>query len=292
MKRILILATNDPAYPDEALPAQVTVEHVLAEPSWDTSTATMLTLARRTRSALLEDFDGVVITHGPDTVEETAYLTDLLLGPAASQGAVIFTTTPNDLPASLTAAAAPALQGAGALVCAATHLHAARYVTYTDATTPTGFSSSPHLHLAQITQDRIDLLAPPPPPHPKTPPEPEPNVSLLKTYPGIDPALLTTLVDAGARGIVLEGTGQGNIPVTLFTTISDLTAWDIPVVIASRSQTTTTPLDDLPYEIGLAAKVGAIGARGLPPTKARIALMAALGNGGGLTAAHSWFATL
>ncbi|MEV4242642.1 hypothetical protein AB0J63_04445 [Streptosporangium canum] len=53
--------------------------------------------------------------------------------------------------------------------------------------------------------------------------EPETDVALIKTYPGMDPVLLTAVVDAGARGVVLEGTGMANVPVSLFTTISELT---------------------------------------------------------------------
>ncbi|MBO4210902.1 asparaginase, partial [Micromonospora echinofusca] len=106
--------------------------------------------------------------------------------------------------------------------------------------------------------------------------------------PDMPPALLTCVVDAGARGIVLEGTGVGNVPVDLFTTIDELTGWDIPVVVASRCHTTDTPPNDLPGAFGLATTVGAISARGLSPTKARIALMVALG-GGGVTAARDWF---
>ncbi|MFH8411290.1 hypothetical protein ACH4FX_41985 [Streptomyces sp. NPDC018019] len=112
----------------------------------------------------------------------------------------------------------------------------------------------------------------------------------MKTYPGIEPALLITAADAGARGIVLEGTGQGNIPVGLFTVISELTDGDVPVVIASRCRTAAMPLEDMPAGAGLVTKGGAIGACGLAPSKARIALMAALGTGGGVQAACAWFA--
>lgn len=63
--------------------------------------------------------------------------------------------------------------------------------------------------------------------------------------------LLTTAADAGARGIVLEGTGAGNVPVELLTTIDELTTWDIPVVVASRARTT---------EIGLVGRHGGVAA--------------------------------
>lgn len=138
----------------------------------------------------------------------------------------------------------------------------------------------------------------------------ESDVALIKTYPGIDASLLTAVVDAGARGVVLEGTGAGNVPVGLFGAIAELTGWDIPVVVASRCRTGVAVLEELGLGAGLAARMGAIGARGLSPSKARVALMVALGahsaknaqganggNGGesgngGVAAARRWFASI
>ncbi|MFD0664665.1 hypothetical protein [Thermocatellispora tengchongensis] len=112
------------------------------------------------------------------------------------------------------------------------------------------------------------------------------------TYPGMGPEQLRTVTDMGARGVVLAGTGAGNVPVDLFAAIGGLVGQDIPVVIASRAHTGGEPLDDLPLDWGLAGKLGAIGARGLSPVKARAALMAALAGGGGVAAARDYFAAL
>jgi L-asparaginase len=143
-----------------------------------------------------------------------------------------------------------------------------------------------------VHRGHVEPLAPPPPRPPATPGEPESDVALIKAYPGIEPALLTAVADAGARGVVLEGTGRGNVPVGLFTAISELTDGDIPVAVASRCHRGAAPLEDTPLDIGLATKVGAIGARGPAPSKARVALMAALGDGGGVRTARAWFAEL
>jgi L-asparaginase len=290
--------------PPGLLAADVTVEDVTAEPSWDISPATMLALARRVRSAILDDgFDGVVVTHGTDTIEETAFLTDLLAGPAAARGGIVFTGAmrrldelsadgPRNLASSIAAAADPLVRGAGAVVCVNDELYAARWVTKADATSVAAFSSAPFPVLGRVVAGHVETLGAPPPRPPEPPAEPETDVALIKTYPGIDSALLTTVVDAGARGVVLEGTGMANVPVSLFASIHELTEWGIPVVIASRCHTRDAALEDLRSGAdGLAAGVGAIGARGLAAAKARIALMVALGTGGAASA-RKWLGGL
>ena len=270
-------------------PERVVVEDVLAEPSWDTSVSTQLALARRVRKALAEDeFTGVVVTHGVDTCEETAFLADLLAGPA--RGGIVFTGAqrplsdassdgPANLAASLTAAADPALRGAGAVVCLRDELHAARFATLTNG----GFSSAPHPLLGRLVDGKVRLTSTPPPRPLVASGEPETDIALLKTYPDMPPSLLTTVADLGAQGVVLEGTGAGNVPVELFTEIMGLSSMNIPVVIASRAYTT---------DIGLAERMGAINAAGLSAQKARMALMVALSKGGGVEAAIRYFAAL
>ncbi|MFG2037008.1 asparaginase domain-containing protein [Dactylosporangium sp. NPDC048998] len=319
-RRVLLLATKDTiahrhgsiatgaellaTIPADRLAADVAVEDVLAEPGWDMSPGTMLALARRARAAIAEDgFDGVVLTHGIDTLEETAYLADLLAGPAAARGAIVLTGAtrsldelssdgPRNLAAAIAAAADPALAGAGAVACLNDELHAARWVTLADAAGVAAFSSAPHPPLGRVTGGKagegVELLAAPPPRPPDPHGDPETDIALIKTYPGIDGALLTAVVDAGARGVVLEGTGLCNVPASLLAAISDLTEWDIPVVVASRCRTRPVALDALPLGTGMAGQVGAIGARDLAPAKARAALMVALG-GGGVAAARDYF---
>ncbi|ONI74847.1 L-asparaginase [Actinosynnema sp. ALI-1.44] len=271
--------------------AEVTVEDVMAEPSWDTSPATMLAIARRARSALTEGFNGVVVTHGVDTLEETAFLTELVVGQV--RGAVVFTGAtacfdepgsdgPGNLGNAITAAADPSVDST--VVCFGGELHAARWARLTTAT---AFESSPVLGYVSRGEG-VRTVAAPPRRTPDIDGVPETDVALIKAYPGMPPSLLTTVTDAGARGIVVEGTGSGNVPVELFIPISELTEWGVPVVIASRARTTGMT--------SLAGKVGAISANGLSPAHARIALMAALADGGAgknpVDSAREWFGHL
>jgi L-asparaginase len=321
--RVLLLATKDtiaygerggrPAIatgaellatvPAAGRPADVTVEDVMTEPGWDISAATMLMLARRVRAAVLDEgFDGVVVTHGTDTVEQTAYLTDLLAGPAATRAGIVFTGAvrrldapdtdgPGNLADALTAAVDPVVRQAGTVGCFGGELHAARWITQVDAADAAGFSSRPHPVVGRVRDGRVEPVGTPPPRPPDPPGQPESDVALIRTYPDMPSTLLTAAVDAGAAGIVLEGTGGGNVPVGLFATISDLTEWGIPVVVASRAAHGDGALPDLDTGMGLAAKVGAIGSRGLAATKARVALMVALGTGNA-DAARAWFSRL
>lgn len=279
MTRLLLLATGDTIAQQPGLARVATgadllalvgardvdAEDVLAEPSWDTSPATMLSLARRVRVALREDgYAGVVVTHGLDTMAETAFLTELVAGgPVVFTGATRYLDDPaTDGPRNLTDALAAVRTIRSAALSLAGELHAPRWATFTGH----GFSGS-------FPADPLPPVAG----------DPESNVALIKTYPGMPEALLRTAIDLGARGIVLEGTGAGNVPVELFTTIAELTEWDIPVVIASRTHWTGEP--------GLAATIGAISSRGLPPDQARVALMVALATGGVREVRH-WFTHL
>jgi L-asparaginase len=160
-----------------------------------------------------------------------------------------------------------------------------------DSTGVAAFSSAPDPVLGRVVDGRVELLAAPPPRPPAAEGEPESSVALVKVYPGIEPVLLHAAADAGAQGIVLEATGPGNVPVGLLSTIGELTDWGMPVVIASRCRTREAPLEELGLGAEIAAKVGAIGARGLAPAKARCALMVALG-AGSPAAARDWFGQL
>jgi L-asparaginase len=210
---------------------------------------------------------------------------------------------------------------AGAVVCMADEVHAARWVSKVDAAGPPAFTSAPYppiarvllgpsgraaapiarvllgpsgraaAPIARVVGPRLLPVGAPPPRPPRATGEPATDVALIKTYPGMDGTLLTAAVDAGAAGIVLEGTGAGNVPASLLATISDLTEWKIPVVVASRCRTGDLDLPDLGLGATLAAGVGAIGSRGLSAPKARLALMVALGSGSA-AGARAWFSEL
>lgn len=269
MKHVLLLSTGDtiaqrPTQSSVAdgaallatvgpLPYRVVVEDVPAEPGWDMPVGTMLGLARRIQKALGE-FDGVVVAQGLESIEDSALLADLTL---PARGGVVFTGArrylddpdtdgPANLRLALDIAADP--RSTGVLVCVD----------------------------GDVRPARGDL-----PRRPVRTGEPETDVALIHAYAGMPESTITSAVDAGARGVVLEGSANGSVPVELFTTISELTSWDIPVVV---------PVTSADSSVGpaLVAKVGAIHAMGFTGRQARIALMVALGRGG-VSAVGEWF---
>lgn len=268
--------------------AEVVAEDVLAEPSWDTSVATMLAIARRVHAALTEDgFDGVVVTHGVDNLEETAYLTDLLVGPAAALGGIVFTGAtrflddlssdgPRNLASSLAVAADPAARGAGVLVCFDDELHAARWARLADPTRPAAFTSAPFPRLGAVIGGRAALVTAPPPLHPRPPHEPESDVAVIRVYAGMTAAMVNTVAAAGSLQHDAAGPGVDDVPIELFATIMELTHWEIPVVIVPRVPVLAGPATGA----ALAEKAGAIIAPGVTAGHARVALMVALGHGG------------
>ncbi|SDM49916.1 asparaginase domain-containing protein [Allokutzneria albata] len=310
MKPILVLATADTIaqshnavatgpklIPSALVASGVVVEDVLAEPSWDVTPSTMLAIARRVRDALVVDgFGGVVVAHGFDTVEHAPFFTELMVGEAGGLGAVVFTgavrrrdepssDASRNLASSIAAARSPALRGAGVVVCAGDELHAARWVRQVDATSVQGLSSGLHPLVGKVIDERVVLLGGAPNPVPPPLGEPETDVAVIAAYPGARAEQLSAIVDAGARGIVLDGTGVGNVPVEMFAAVGEVVDWDIPVVVASRAQQYSD------VDIGIVGKVGAIGARGLGVGQARSALMVGLG-GGGVSYVRSYFAQL
>ncbi|TCP56161.1 L-asparaginase [Tamaricihabitans halophyticus] len=278
---------------------RVVPEDYPAEPSWDADPASTLRLASRVHGALTnEGFAGVLVTHGIDTLATAAFLSELLAGPMTTQARIVFTGAARcldhaagdaraNLDDALTAVSDQGLTGYGAVICTAGQLQAARWAYLAEATGSARFGCATGAPVGRIADGRLTLTSPAPAPFPATGGDPTADVAVLKAYPGMPPAQLSTLADTGTRGIVLEGTGAGNVPVELFGTIADLSEKDIPVVIATRARTGGTPPDP-DCGAGLASKLGAIIVPDLPPEQARCALQVALGLGG-VAEVRDWF---
>lgn len=249
----------------------------------------MLELSRMVSAQLADErVDGVVITHGTDTLEETAYLLDLVLQsdkPVVFVGALRNSSEPGwDGPANLRAAVRVAadsgVRGLGVLVVMNNQVLSAADATKTHTESVDAFQGRDFGPLGIVDTDRIIISR-----HsvvrehiPAT--QLEERVEIVKLSAGSDGRLVRHTIEDGARGLVIEGLGCGNVPVTALGEVERAIHTGMPVVITSRCARGRV-LDTYAYEgAGKQLKrLGAILGGLLPSHKARIKLMLLLGAG-------------
>lgn len=290
------------AVPELGELGSVEVEHISQINGWNMTLQIMEEVARRAQAALSDDgVDGVVVTHGTDTVEETIYLTDLLAGDATSTGGIAFACamraaselgadgSRNLLDAALVATD-PSARGRGALLCVNDEIHAARWVTKTDTTNISTFRSPPAGPVGSVENgEPVFWLDTParPPCHGGL----DPHVALIKAYSGMDDAILRWMVDNGAHGLVVEGSGAGNVPGDLVPGIIYALEREVSVLVTSRCWTGRTAAIYGGPGGGMSLdELGVLRSNDLSSPKARLALMAALASGYQGSELKEWFA--
>jgi L-asparaginase len=283
------------------------IEDVGRVPSADLTFAQIAQLVRRAGAAVDAGAAGAVVTQGTDTLEETAFLADLLWpheAPLVFTGAMRNPTLagadgPANLLAAVRAAAAPQARGLGVLVAFDDELHAARWVRKTHATATGTFRSPNAGPVGRFEEDRVRVLALPP----RRPALPLPGAwheGAGFSDGGPDPfavarvALHTVVLDeaddtltaalealaASAQGLVVAGFGVGHVPGRIVPALEGLAA-RMPVVLASR--TGAGPVLRHTYgapgsETDLQRR-GLINAGQLDPYKARVLLRVLLAGG-------------
>jgi len=233
-----------------------------------------------------ENFDGIIITHGTDTLEETAYFLDLYLDshiPVVLTGSMRNSSDPDwDGPQNLIDSIYTCLnknsRDMGVLVCLNGEINAASEVTKTHTEDEETFASLDFGSLGFVDRGRVIFN--------RTPRRLETiktgrinsNVDLLKCYAGMDAKFFRFSADSGVNGLVVEALGVGNVPPAVFEGIEYLLEKGIPVVLVSRCPAGET--DDV-YSYPGAGKwlreSGVIFAEYLNGQKARIKLILALG---------------
>ncbi|KRW94192.1 asparaginase [Paracoccus sp. MKU1] len=250
--------------------------------------ALSLDLARRVAVHLADpDVVGCVVTHGTDTMEESAFLAGLVIG---SEKPVVFTGAqcaadspapdgPGNLAAALRLAGSRKGRGLGVVVVFDGSAYAAEDVTKIDAQARAGFAGPHFGPVARIGRAGIRLLARPPRPVPLPAPGICPDVALLPAVMGMDGRGIDALVAAGMKGIVIEGFGCGNGTPELAAAVARAREQGVPCVVTTRClRGETRPL----YADGGALdlqRAGAILAGRLQGKKARILLALLLGGG-------------
>lgn len=244
-------------------------------------------LAARAQAALDDpSVHGIVITHGTDTMEETAYYLNLVLRgakPVVLVGAMrpadsMSADGPMNLFNAVAAAASPEASGRGVLVVANDEIHFAREVTKT-STTQVGTFRSMHRGLAAlVSSGRIHFYGAPVRRHTSgsalSAPRrgPLPRVEIVYAHAGMGRQLIDASVRSGARGIVVAGMGNGNLGADALRAASAAARAGIAVVRGSRTGggivERNIEVDD--------DRHGFIVADELNPQKARILLMLGL----------------
>ncbi len=234
------------------------------------------------------DFDAVVITHGTDTMEESAYLCDLtidspkpivLTGAMRSASDVGYEGLAN-LAAAVRVAASDNARGLGTLVVMNDEIHAARDVTKTHTTALDTFQTPVYGPLGFVDYGGVVIGRKPLLREFIPATRLEPNVQLLELAVGMGPELLELSIQAGARGIVLEGLGGGRLPPAWLPVVRRTMQAGVPIVVTARVGSGRT-VDRYGYS-GAHRDLVASGcwfAEGLNGQKARIKLMVALGTG-------------
>ncbi|QYD70553.1 asparaginase [Paraburkholderia edwinii] len=272
--------------------ANIHAEQVASIDSKDMSLALWTTLAQRVNKLLAsDDIDGIVITHGTDTLEETAYLLHLtvksakpvVLTAAMRPSSALSADGPLNLLNAVSVAAHRAAHGQGVLVAFNNRIHSARDVVKTSTFAVDAFQSPEVGALGWVQDGRVEFQRRVVRPHTTatefaieaTANDAWPAVEIVTSYAGVTRVMVDALVKDGVRGIVVAGTGNGSIHVSLQQGLADAVAQGIAVVRASRVGSGHVMHNGAASDDAL----GFVSANALNAYKARVLLMLALAAG-------------
>jgi L-asparaginase len=277
----------------EAVPAlsqvaRIHAEQVASIDSKDMSIALWVTLAARINELLAtDDIDGVVITHGTDTLEETAYLLHLtvksdkpvVLTAAMRPSSALSADGPLNLLNAVTVAAHASAAKQGVLVAFNNQIHCARDVTKTSTYAVDAFRSPEIGALGWVQDGRVEFQRKALRRHTSQSQfdlrNALPAVEIVASYAGASRAAIDAFVATGVKGLVIAGTGNGSIHASLHQALADATKKGVAVVRSSRVGSGHVMRNGAASDDSL----GSVSAGTLNPYKARVLLMLALAAG-------------
>ncbi len=203
----------------------------------------MLELANQVRETLSrDDIDGVVVTHGTDSLEETSFFLDLTITsskPVVFVGAMRNSSEaawdgPPNLLSAVRVALSDAAQDKGVMVVMNETIVAASEATKTHTESFDSFQSPDFGPLGVVDKGKVIMR--------RTPlgrlyldaTEIVEPIFLIKVAAGVDSTLIHAAIDAGAKGFVIEAMGRGNVPPACLDGIKKAIDKNIPVVLTSR----------------------------------------------------------
>ncbi|MGX6962874.1 asparaginase [Vagococcus xieshaowenii] len=263
---------------------ELIVEDILNVPSPHITPQHMLLIKNRIEKAVKEQFNAVVVTHGTDTLEETAYFLDITVGdllPIVLTGAM---RSSNEIGAdglynfqsAIKVAMSDEAIGKGTLVVMNDEIHTARFVTKTHTTNVATFRTPTFGPIGLIAKDSVrfyqELIR-----HETLPVnQVDGLIPIIKAYAGMGDTL-TLFTQTKIDGIVIEALGAGNLPPKTMPSINKLLENNIPIVLVSRCfNGVTSGVYD--YEGGgrQLQRKGVMFCDGINSQKARLKLLVAL----------------
>jgi L-asparaginase len=239
-----------------------------------------------------ETVAGIVITHGTDTLEETAYFLDLTI---KDERPIIVTgsqRSPEELGSdvyinlrhAIYSACSPDLIGAGTVVVFNERIFAARYVKKEHASNIQGFNSFGFGYLGIIDNDIVSIFQKPINREYYKLVTDIPQVEIIKCYIGADGKFIKAARESGVHGIVLEGVGRGQVAPNMMTEIEHAIQAGIAVVITTSAEEgavyTTYDYKGSAYDIN---KKGVVLGSDYDSKKARIKLAVSLASNNGIS---------
>jgi L-asparaginase len=270
-----------------AIDADLSGKAVAAVGSQDMDRHIWARLYQEIERAFVDDTaDGVVITHGTDTAEETAFLLDLTL--TATKPVVIASAMrpanalgadgPRNLASAIRLAADPASHGRGVLLVMGDAIFAADSVYKASTTGTEAFAGFPGGSIGAATPSSGRFYHPSAPkaaPYPFPDVDAWPSVAILYAHADMDRTVVDAVLATKPAGIVLAGVGHGNGPSALLDRLAQAASGGVVVVRSSRVNAGSVGRD---LEVD-DASLGFIAGGTLNPQKCRILLQLLIANG-------------